>query len=74
MSSMSEALHYRNVLAGQYRHRPNDTKAILETRQAMKTAKLAAAIEKILADSPPLHREQIKRLVGLLTAHVAPGE
>jgi hypothetical protein len=68
MSYMSEALHYRNVLAGLSRRRPDDHEAILEARQAMKTAKIATYVERLLAEAPPLRTEQIDRIVGLLHA------
>lgn len=65
---MSEARHYRGMVAGLMSKRPDDTAAIVDTRQKMKTAKLAAFVEKVLADAPPLRPEQIDRIVGLLHA------
>jgi hypothetical protein len=65
---MSEAQYYRGQVAGLTAHRPNDTEAILDARRKMKTAKVAAYVEKVLAEAPLLRPEQIDRIVGLMHA------
>lgn len=47
------------------RHHPGSSE-LIEARRELAEAKIAAAIERIVADAPPLTAEQRNRLAGLL--------
>ena len=58
----------RGTLSAHVRYHPDDVEGIAEYRRAFITERLAALIERNLAEAPGLNGEQVSRLVSLLQA------
>jgi hypothetical protein len=63
---MSDVLHYRALIGAFSRSRPDDDAELVEAKQGLAEAKIAAYVEKVLSQAPPLSSEQRTRLVELL--------
>ena len=62
---MSEWTQRRAQVASLTRHRPNDPRTT-ELRRNLAADRLAAHIEKVVADAPPFTPEQTARLVAVI--------
>lgn len=63
----TEVVRRRNVVANLARHRP-DSPDLELARRDLAAEKLAAYIERTVAEAPPLTKEQSERLASLLHA------
>lgn len=63
---MSDINHHKCRVAALSRSRGSSDAELLCARRALKAAKLAAYVEKVVAEAPPLSPEQIDRIALLL--------
>lgn len=63
---MSDINHHKCRIAALSRSRASDDPELLEARQSLKAAKLAAHVEKVVAEWPELSPEQLQRVAMLL--------
>ncbi len=68
---MSQTFTERGRVAALSRFRPADDHDLVEARRELRAAKLAAHIERVVAEAPPLTAEQRDRLAGLLRPTVS---
>lgn len=67
----SRSLAARNRLGAALRNSPNDSERIVDARRDLAEARIADAIERIVADAPPLTDNQRARLAAMLAPAVA---
>jgi hypothetical protein len=63
---MSEVLHERARIGALSRSRRSDDPELVEAKRGLAEANIAAYIEKVLAQAPPLSDDQKTRLTELL--------
>lgn len=63
---MSQALHHRGRVAALSRSRSKSDPELINARQELAAAKLAAYVEKVVAEAPPLTDAQRDRIATLL--------
>lgn len=61
----------RAKVAALSRSRTPDDPELIEARRSLKAANVAAYIEKAVAEAPPLTRNQLDRIAGLLRVREA---
>jgi hypothetical protein len=65
-----EALHHRARIAGLTRDRAPDDPELLEARESYWRASWSDRVKKLVADAPPLSREDLQEIANLLGMRV----
>lgn len=63
---MSEINHHKCRVAALSRSRSETDQELLEARQSLKAAKLAAYVQRVVGEAPDLSDEQVDRIALLL--------
>ncbi|MGI8701633.1 MAG: hypothetical protein ACR2JU_10600 [Nocardioidaceae bacterium] len=71
---MSEVLHHRGKVAALTRSRSSDDPDLLGASRDLAAAKLAAYVERVVSNAPPLTIEQRDRIAALLSVARGAGD